>query len=72
MDEHLHASLALPTTMPSVGCSDVKHTTSRLWSSGNIFSGVTNHTSLFGSMMGESGFVGYLPDCNVSTVMFGG
>src|SRR4029434_3931054 len=58
MAEQLHASLPSPSPMPSVGWSGVKHTDTGLWSSGNVFCGVTNHASLFGSQMGESGFGG--------------
>lgn len=35
--------------------SGVKHTTTRLWSSGNVVCGVMNHISLFGTMMDKSG-----------------
>lgn len=34
----------------------VKHTTTGLWSSGNMLYGVMNHVSLFGNQMGESEF----------------
>ena len=42
--------------MPSVGGSGVKHAATGLWSSGNLFRGVTNHAALSGSLMDESGF----------------
>ena len=54
MAEQLHASLASPSPMPSVGWSGVKHIDTGLWSSGRVFCGVTTHASLFGSQMGES------------------
>ncbi len=63
--------------MPSVGCRGVKHATTGLWSSGNLFYGVMNHTSRLEGLMGESGFGKYqenvtLPDCIEPTVKFGG
>ena len=58
MAEQLHASLPSPSPKPSVGWSGVKHTDTGLWSSGNVFCGVMNHPSLFGSQMGEAGFGG--------------
>ncbi len=45
MAELLHASLTSPSTIPSVGWSDVKHATTKLWSSGNLFSRVANHVT---------------------------
>ncbi len=56
MSEKLHASLTSPSTMPSVRWSDVKHAATGLWSSRNLFCGVTDHTSLFDSLTGKSGF----------------
>ncbi len=58
MAEQLHASLT--STMQSVVYSGVKHIATGIWSSGNVLCGVTNHASLFGSLIGESGemFVG--------------
>ena len=60
-----------------MGCSGVKHTATGLQSSGDVFSGVTNHTSLSGNPMDESGFGGCkengsLPDCIEPSVKFGG
>ena len=52
MAEQLHTSLISPCAMPS----GVKLTAIGLWSSGNVFSGVTNHTSPSGSPTDESGF----------------
>ena len=53
--------LRTPCAMPSVGCSGVKLTAIGLWSSGNMFSGVMNHSSPSGSpttwvwrMLGEA------------------
>jgi hypothetical protein len=57
MAEQPHISLRSPCAMPSVGWSDVKPATIGLWSSGNTFSGVMNHTSLSGILMDESGKV---------------
>ena len=53
-----HTSLRSPYTMPSVDWIGVKLTAIRLWSSGNAFSGVINHTSPSGSAKDESGFGG--------------
>uniref|UniRef100_A0A3B3RTL1 B30.2/SPRY domain-containing protein n=1 Tax=Paramormyrops kingsleyae TaxID=1676925 RepID=A0A3B3RTL1_9TELE len=46
MAEQLHPSLTSPSAMQSVICSGVKHAATGLYSSGDVFSGVTNHTSL--------------------------
>lgn len=53
--EQLHTSLTSPNTMPIVEWNDVKHAATVLWSNGNVFYGVTNHPSLFGSLTYESG-----------------
>ncbi len=58
MAKQLHASLTKPNTMSSVEWRGVKHYITGLWSSGNLFCGVTNHASLIGSLMGESGIGG--------------
>ena len=58
MAEEPHTNLRSPCAMPSVGWSDVKVTAIGLWSSGNVFSGVMNHTSPSGSLTDESGFGG--------------
>ncbi|CAI9612904.1 unnamed protein product, partial [Staurois parvus] len=44
MAEQLHASLTSPSAMQSGRCRGVKHTTTGLWSTGDVFSGMTNHT----------------------------
>ncbi len=41
----------------------IKHTTTGLWSSGNVFCGVTNHASLFGSLVGLVDARRMLPAC---------
>ncbi len=46
-----------PSTIQIVGMECVKHTTTGLWSSGNLFCGVTKHASLFGGLMGSLGLV---------------
>lgn len=56
MAKQSHPSLALPSTMQSIGCIGLKHTTAGLWSSRDVFSGVTNHSSPSGNLMDESGF----------------
>lgn len=56
MAQKLHASLTSQTTMPSVWSSGVQHADTGLWSSGFVVCGVTNYTSLAGSLMDESGF----------------
>ncbi len=53
MAEQLHASLT--SAMQSVGYSGVKHIATGIWSTGNLLCGVTNHASLFGNQIGESG-----------------
>ena len=61
MAEQLHGTLTSPSPMTSVGWSGgVKHTDTGLWSRGNVFCGVTNHASLFGSQKSgrQSGFGG--------------
>ena len=55
MAEQPHTSLSSPCTMPSFGWSGVKLAAIGLWSSGNVFSGVMNHTSASGSPTDESG-----------------
>ncbi len=47
------------STRPSAGWSGVKHTATGLWSSGNTFCGVTNHTSFFFWQSDGFGFSGY-------------
>ena len=56
MAEQLHASLTSPSTMLSIRWSGVKHAATGLWSSGDVFCGVTNYASLSVSLMDESGF----------------
>ena len=51
-------SLRSPCAMPGVGWSGVKLAAIGHWSSGNAFSGVMNHASLFVNPMDESGFGG--------------
>ena len=58
MAEQPHTSLRSPCAMPSVGWSGVKLTAIGLWSSGNAFSGVMNHTSPSGGSTDKSGFGG--------------
>ena len=48
MAEQLHTSVRSPCAMPSIGRSGVKLAVIGLWSSGNAFSWVLNHTSPFG------------------------
>lgn len=55
MGFHGRAAACKPSTMPSIGWSGVKHSASELRRSGNMFCGVTNHASLSGSLMDESG-----------------
>ena len=69
MAKQPHSSLRSPCAMPSIGWSGVNLATIGLWSSGNTFSGVMNHTSPSGSPTpGE----GYLSQCILATVKFGG
>jgi hypothetical protein len=56
MAEQLHTSLRSPCAMPSINWSGVKLAAIGLWSSGNAFSGVMNHTSPSGSLKDKSGF----------------
>jgi hypothetical protein len=56
MAEQPHTSLISPCIMPSVSWSVVKVTTIGLWSTGNTFFGVLNHTSPSGSPTDESEF----------------
>ena len=56
--EQLHTSIRSPCAMPSVSLSGVKLNAIGLWSSGNTFSGVMNHSSPSGSPTDESGFGG--------------
>lgn len=55
--------------MQSVGCSGLKHD---LWSSGDIFSRVTNHSSTSDAMMNQSEFGGIQENSTVLCVRFGG
>jgi hypothetical protein len=54
----MHTSLRSPCAMPSVGWRGVNLAAIGLWSSGNAFFGVMNHTSPAGSPMDISGFGG--------------
>ena len=48
-----------PSSCMQASCHQVQcQVSDGLWSSRNMFCGVTNHASLFGSQMGESGFGG--------------
>ena len=58
MAELLHPSHTSPSAMQSAGCSGVKHAATGLQSSGDAFSGMTNHASPSGNLMEESGFGG--------------
>jgi len=76
MAEQLHPSLILLSAVQNIGCSGVKHAATGLKSSGDVFSGVTNHASLSGILMDESGFgicqeKWYLPDCIVTSIKCG-
>ncbi len=53
IDEQWRVSLRSP--MAGVGWCSVKHTTTGLWSSGKLFCGVTNHTSLLGPVLPVKG-----------------
>ncbi|CAI9616826.1 unnamed protein product, partial [Staurois parvus] len=57
--KQLHPSLTSPSAMQSVGCSGVKHANTGLYSSGDMFSTVTNQASLSGNPKDVSGFGGY-------------
>lgn len=46
-------------TMSSLGWSGVKHTATRIWSIGNMFSEMMNDVSLSRSLMKESGLSRY-------------
>ena len=71
MAEQLHGTLTSPSPMTSVGWSGgVKRTDTGLWSRGNVFCGVTNHASLFGSQMAESGFGGCWENVTCLTALF--
>ncbi|MCJ8742592.1 hypothetical protein PDJAM_G00083850 [Pangasius djambal] len=48
--------LKITMLMRSIGWSGVKRTTTGLWGSEKVFSGVMNHASLSSSVMDESGF----------------
>jgi hypothetical protein len=50
MAEQPYTSLRSACAMPSIGWSGVKRATIRLWSSGNLVSGVMNHTLPSGSL----------------------
>ena len=54
--EQPHTSLRSQCAIPSVGLSGVKLAVIELWSGGNMFSGVMNHTSPSGSPTDKSGF----------------
>jgi hypothetical protein len=58
MAEQPHTRITSPFVMPSVGWRGVKLAAIGLWSSGNAFSGVMNHTASSGSLTDESGFGG--------------
>ena len=58
MAEQLHPNLTSPSAMQSIECSGVKGAATGLYSSRGVFSGVTNHASLSGNPMDESGFGG--------------
>ena len=58
MAEQPHTSLRSAGAMPCVGWGGVKLAAIGLWSSGNSFPGVINHTSQSGSATDESGFGG--------------
>lgn len=51
MAEQLHTRLRSLSTMPGVSWSGVKDTTTGLWDSVKVCSGVINHDSLSGSLM---------------------
>ena len=58
MAKQQHTSIRSPFAMQSVGWSGIKFAAIGLWSSGNAFSGVMNHSSPSGSPTDESGFGG--------------
>jgi hypothetical protein len=59
MAEPPHTSLRSPCAMPSIAWSDVKLSSIGLFSGGNTFSRVMNHTSPSGSTTDEYGFGGF-------------
>lgn len=56
MAKQLHTRLTSPSTMASIEWSDVKHAATEFCSSKNVFYGMTNHPSLFGSLTGKFRF----------------
>jgi hypothetical protein len=52
MIKQQHTNLRSPCAMPSVNLSDVKLAAIGLWNSGNALSGVMNHASPSGSLVG--------------------
>lgn len=67
----------LKCSMQSTGHSGVKHATTGVEKSGDVFSGVKNHDFPSGNRMDESGFGGcqgerYLSECIILNVKFGG
>lgn len=52
-------SFCIMSTMQNAGCSGIKHAGTGLWSSGDMFSGVTNHASSSDNPMDETGFGGF-------------
>lgn len=47
------------STVQNAGCSGIKHAATGLRSSGDIFSGVTNHAHSSDKPMDETGFGGF-------------